>query len=444
MSIASSLIFPLVVAAVLIAQLIELVLKILNLHALERWYRRKSPIGETGEDKQAAEQQAAEQQAERSYQYQKSLQHLALLGSVFNGGIFLLFLALRLPAWLFDQLGAMLAGSPLWHGAAFVAVLQGAQFLLELPWGLYRRFVVEERFGFNQMAPKDLVRDLLRGFLLAILLGLPLLLGLFWLMRALPLWWLWGFLALTGYQLLLLWLYPVLIAPLFNRFTPLGQVPEGGPDELQRKQVALKERLEHLLKQCGFAAKGLFVMDGSKRSRHSNAYFTGFGRYRRIVLFDTLIQDLEQEQLAAVLAHEIGHYRKGHIPKRMLQSMLWLLLGFLGLYLLSRWQELFLGFGFAHLPGKPPHPAVLLFVGVVLSSLPGLLLRRLGNHFSRKHEFEADAYAAQVMGSGRCLREALELLHRENLSNPAPHPGYAAQYYSHPALPERLAVLEVP
>ena len=427
-------VLPAVLLALGLTLLVELVLKICQIHALEKWVHNAEPNTEPKAELR-----------QRNYAYQKALQSWSLLHLLVNGIILLLFLALRLPARLFGQIHLWFGGSwPMAQGIVFIGLLQLGNFVARLPWSLYRHFVIEEHFGFNRMQPKDFFLDALRMGLVSLVLGLPLLLGLFALMQAFRLWWLWGFLAVAGYQIVLVWLYPIWIAPLFNRFRPLAE--EG-------KQGQIKQRLEELLAQCQFTAKGLFVMDGSKRSGHSNAYFTGFGKSRRIVLFDTLIEKLEPEPLAAVLAHEIGHYKKQHILKQMLSGGCVLFLGFVGLYWLSQSQTVLLGFtgfaGFANLRGLAgfaENPGWLLFVAAVLAMPLNLIGQYISNRFSRKHEFEADAYAASLMeqgGQGRQhLAAALKALHRENLSHPAPHPGYAALYYSHPSLKERLAALE--
>ena len=418
-----SWVLPAVLLTLCLILLAELVLKICNLHSLEKWKQNADP------------------DELRNYNYQKTVQLWALLRHATNGLILLLLLALRFPAWLLVQIHLWFGGNlPMVQGVVFIAVLQLGSFFAKLPWGLYRHLVIEERFGFNRMQPKDFFLDSLRMGLLSLFLGLPLLLGIFALIEYLPLWWLWGFLVVAGYQMVLVWLYPILIAPLFNRFRPLAE--EG-------KQGQVKQRLEELLAQCQFTAKGLFVMDGSRRSRHSNAYFTGFGKSRRIVLFDTLIEELETGQLAAVLAHEIGHYKKKHILKQMLGSGFALFAGFIGLYLLSSWQTVLFGFGGLELgqnlesfPMNPMNPGWLLFVATILAMPLNLIGQYIGNYFSRKHEFEADAYAFQHSQGSNDLAEALKALHRENLSHPSPHPGYAAVYYSHPTLEERLAALE--
>ena len=418
-----SWVLPFVLLTLGFTLLVELILKICNLHALEKWQQNANP------------------DELPNYSYQKAIQLWSLLSHATNGLILLLFLGLRLPAWLLVQIHLWFSGSlPMMQGVVFIAVLQLGNFFTRLPWSLYRHFVIEEHFGFNCMQPKDFFLDSLKMSLVSMFLGLPLLLGIFALIRYLPIWWLWGFLVVAGYQTLLVWLYPVLIAPLFNRFRPL---PEDG------KQGQVKQQLEELLIQCQFKARGLFVMDGSRRSRHSNAYFTGFGKSRRIVLFDTLIEKLETKQLVAVLAHEIGHYKKKHILKQMIASGFALFTGFIGLYLLSGWQTVLFGFGGLELgqgvesfPMNPMNPGWLLFVATVLATPLNLVGQYIGNHFSRKHEFEADAYAFQHSQGSNDLAEALKALHRENLSHPAPHPGYAAVYYSHPTLEERLAALE--
>jgi STE24 endopeptidase len=236
-------------------------------------------------------------------------------------------------------------------------------------------------------------------------------------------WWVWGFVFLFVVQLVLLVLYPMLILPLFNKLTPL---PEG----------ELRERLMALAQRTQFKAKTIQVIDGSKRSAHSNAYFTGFGRFRRIVLFDTLIAQLTTEELEAVLAHEIGHYRRGHIPKRLAISALSLLAGLFLIGWFSRALWFNLAFSF---PAEEMAPTFLLFA--LLSGTVTFWFTPLSNVFSRKHEYEADAFARDAMGSADPLKGALRKLAQKNLSNLTPHPWFSAFYYSHPTLAEREAAL---
>lgn len=402
-----------------ISKLSELLLLLLNYYSLERSYRCES-----------FPEHLPKEDWPKIYQYQCGKHNLALLRDSLSLGLLILLLGLGVPALVYQSIGEQLLPlipslnvDGVVHTTLFLLLLQLASMMISLPFSIYSSFVLEERFGFNKMRPRDFVLDTLKGLLLGLIFGLPILLGLNRVIQTVELWWLWATAGLSAYQLLIFWLYPVLIAPLFNRFSPLD---EG----------ALKQRLEGLLQQTGFRAQGLFVMDGSKRSKHSNAYFTGFGRSRRIVLFDTLLDELNEDQLAAVLAHEIGHYKKRHIVKNFWKSIFALLLSFLAIYFLSRWTGLFLAFGFEGM-----NSGALLFLAMILGEAGGLWLNLITNNFSRKYEYEADEYAAQTMEGSQYLEEALCTLHRENYSHPAPHKAYTSFYFSHPSLSERLAAL---
>lgn len=297
--------------------------------------------------------------------------------------------------------------------------------VLGLPWEAWAQFRLEQQFGFNTTTPATWCLDRVKGFLLAAVLGYPLL----WLVLRLvdwmgPWWWVWAWAAFLGFQALLLVLAPVLILPLFNRLTPLE---EGG----------LRTRLLDLGRRAGFTAHTILVMDGSRRSRHSNAFFTGFGRFRKIVLFDTLITQLTGEELEAVLAHEMGHSRLGHIPKRLAWSAFTLLAGFAAVgWLLGR-PEFAGAFGFPANAGLAP---TLMLFGL-LSGPVTFWLSPVLNHWSRTHEFEADAFAARILGTPRPLMGALRKLSEKNLANLTPHRLYSAWHYSHPTLLEREAAL---
>ena len=294
-----------------------------------------------------------------------------------------------------------------------------------LPFSLYGQFVVEARFGFNRMTPGLFVLDLLKGLVLSLALGAPLLYLVFRLVRVSPLWWLWAFLAASALQLLLAVLYPRLIAPLFNRFTPL---PEG----------EVREQVERLALRLGFRSRGIFLMDGSRRSTHGNAYFTGLGRARRIVLFDTLLESLSAGQVAAVLAHEIGHQKKLHVPLRLAGT---LLAGFAVFWLLGRALEfapLFRAFGFAGGTGAAPAAVALLLFFAGPLALP---LRPLASWISRRQEHAADRYAYRRAGCGESFVEALLALARGNLANPTPHPWASFYFASHPTVLERVRAL---
>lgn len=305
--------------------------------------------------------------------------------------------------------------------AAF-AVIGG---LLDLPFGLYNTFVVEERFGFNKMTWKLWLGDLAKGLVLGAAIGLPIAWLILWLMGAAgPLWWLWAWGAWMGFNLLLLVLFPTVIAPLFNKFKPL-------------EDEALKARVTALMERCGFAAKGLFVMDGSRRSAHANAYFTGFGAAKRVVFFDTLLSKLSPGEVDAVLAHELGHFRHKHIVQRIVGLFAFSLAGFalLGWLASKPWFYTGLGVG-PNLQGPNDALALLLFMLVV--PLFTFFVSPLMAQLSRKHEFQADAFAVAQTGRDD-LRSALLKLYEDNASTLTPDPLFVRFYYSHPPAGERLA-----
>jgi len=328
---------------------------------------------------------------------------------------------------LMPALDAALARRGL-HGAhravAFLVALSALSAVANLPFSLHGTFVLEQRFGFNRTTLRLWLRDRVKGLLLAALLGLPLLYAMYGFFaltgRA---WWLWLFAFLTAVQIAMVWLYPTVIAPLFNTFAPL---PEG----------ELRSRLEAMARDAGFRTRGLFVMDASRRSGHSNAYFTGFFR-PRIVLFDTLVQQMSVDEAAAVLAHEIGHYQARHVHKRLAVGLAVQLASLWILSLLVAWPPLFAAFGF----GAPSFHAAL-----ALASLCGgaftFFLAPLESFFSRKHEYEADRYSVAIARAPAALRSALVKLNGQNLSNLHPHPWYSAWHYSHPTLVERVRAIE--
>ena len=318
-------------------------------------------------------------------------------------------------------------GSSAWSSAAFLLSVGLGLSLLGMPFDWYAQFRLEERFGFNTTAQKTWWLDRLKGLLLGIVIGYPLLVLMLkiveWTGRW---WWLWAWAALLAFQLVMTVLAPVLILPLFNKFTPL---PES----------SLRERLMQLAQRTRFRARSIQVMDGSKRSRHSNAFFIGFGQFRKIVLFDTLIQQLLEPELEAVLAHEIGHYRRKHIPKMLVFSALGSLLGFYVLSVLAREPWFYRAFGFE--PGNVA-PAFLLFG--LLAGVITFWFSPIMHWWSRRYEYQADAFAADVMKEPRSLIGALRKLNEKNLSNLTPHPIYSGFYYSHPTLLEREEALNQP
>ena len=297
--------------------------------------------------------------------------------------------------------------------------------LLDLPFTLYSTFKIEERFGFNKMTLKLWLTDLVKSTLVGIVIGLPIVALILWLMgSAGKLWWLWAWCAWMGFNLLVLVLYPTVIAPLFNKFKPLD-------DE------DLKARVTALMQRCGFAAKGLFVMDGSKRSAHANAYFTGFGAAKRVVFYDTLLKQLEPCEVDAVLAHELGHFKHKHIIKRIILMFAMSLAGFALLGWLSSQIWFYTGLGIRpNMNSSNDALAVLLFMLVV--PLFSFFVSPVFAQFSRKHEFEADAYAISQT-DGKDLQSALLKLYKDNASTLTPDPVFVKFYYSHPPASERLA-----
>ena len=315
-------------------------------------------------------------------------------------------------------------GVSAWAQAAFLFAVGAALALPGLPFDWYAQFNLEERFGFNTTTPGLWWMDRLKGLLLVLALGYPLLVLILRLVEWTgDSWWLWAWASVFGFQLLMIVLAPGLILPLFNKLTPL---PEG----------SLRERLLSLGKRTGFTARTIQVMDGSKRSRHSNAFFTGFGRFRKIVLFDTLVQQLAELELEAVLAHEIGHYKRKHVLKMLVGSAASLFVGFGIAAWLAKRAWFYQSFGFEAGSVAP----VLLLFGL-LSGVVTFWFAPLQNLCSRRYEYQADLFAAKIMGEPRSLVGALRKLNEKNLSNLTPHPLYSGFYYSHPTLLEREQAL---
>ena len=307
---------------------------------------------------------------------------------------------------------------------ALLAVFGLVSGLLDLPFTLYKTFRLEERFGFNKMTLKLYLADLVKSTMVGVVVGLPIVALILWLMgSAGTLWWLWTWMVWMGFNLLVLVLFPTVIAPLFNKFKQLD-------DE------TLKARVTVLMQRCGFAAKGLFVMDGSKRSAHANAYFTGFGAAKRVVFYDTLLKQLNPAEVDAVLAHELGHFKHKHIIKRIGVMFAMSLVGFALLGWLSTQVWFYTGLGVRpNLAGSNDALALLLFLMVV--PLFSFFISPLMAQSSRRHEFEADAYAISQT-DGRDLQSALLKLYKDNASTLTPDPVFVKFYYSHPPASERL------
>jgi STE24 endopeptidase len=363
----------------------------------------------------AAHQKAADYTVDRN--------KLAILTTLIDA---VLLLALTLGgglAWLHDFWSARLAGLP--YGLALIFSVLAISALIDLPFALYRQFVIEARYGFNRMTLGLFFGDLLKHTLIGIVIGAPVILAVLWLMGAMgSAWWFWVWLFWCAFNLLILFIYPTWIAPLFNKFAPL----EDGE---------MKSRIEALLVRCGFTSSGLFVMDGSKRSSHGNAYFTGFGNNKRIVFFDTLLSRLAAPEIEAVLAHELGHFRRRHVVKRIVfmfaaaLGLLWLL----GQLIDAPWFYNGLG-----VPAKSTALALILFFLVIpVFTFP---LSPLTSQLSRRHEFEADAYAAEHTAAAD-LSRALVKLYEDNAATLTPDPLHSLFYDSHPPAALRIARLQV-
>ena len=379
-------------------------------------HRRSVPAAFAGRFSLADHQLAADytQAKVRLSQISAIVDTLLLLALTLGGGI----------AWLQSAISYWLPAGDIIQGVAlFVAVLaiSGA---VGLPATLYSTFVIEARFGFNRTSPGLFMLDQIKGMAVGLVLGVPLLALVLWLFVAAGAqWWLWTWLVWSGFSLAMMWLFPTVIAPVFNRFEPL-------------QDGELKQRIDALLARCGFRSSGVFVVDGSKRSSHGNAYFTGFGAAKRIVFYDTLIRQLDPDEIEAVLAHELGHFRLRHVAKRITVTLglalvlLWILGG------LAMLPAFYAGLGVA-----TPSPATALLLFMLVVPVLTFPFTPLASWSSRQHEFEADAFAAGH-ASAACLVSALTKLYRDNASTLTPDPLYSAFYDSHPPAAIRIRALE--
>ena len=378
-------------------------------------HRAAVPAEFAGRITLASHQKAADYTVDRS--------KTAIFAILLEAGVLLAFTLGGGLAWLHELWSPRLDGIA--YGLAMIFSVMLISVLIDLPLSLYSQFVVEVRHGFNRMTPALFVSDLVKQTLLGVAIGVPVVAAVLWLMGAMgAYWWLWVWLFWSVFNLLVLFVYPTWIAPLFNKFTPLAD-------------GEMKTRIEALLGRCGFRSSGLFVMDGSKRSSHGNAYFTGFGDNKRIVFFDTLLERLAPAEIEAVLAHELGHFRKKHIVQRIALmfagslAFLWLL----GQLIDTTWFYSGLG-----VPAQSTALALILFFLVVPVFL--FPLAPLSSRLSRQHEFEADAYAAEHAAAGDLVR-ALVKLYDDNASTLTPDPLHSLFHDSHPPAAQRIAQLQL-
>src|SRR5262245_8861888 len=365
---------------------------------------------------------------DKSVEYTLAKGRFARWTEIYGRCIALIVLFSGLLGWL-DQVSAGIAQlfplSFYGHGIVFCLGVGLVFSFAGIPTDLYSTFGLEARFGFNKMTVGLYIVDKLKALILALLIGIPFLFVVLWLMDAMGhYWWIWAFAFISGFQLLMIVIFPTFIAPWFNKFEPLKE------GELRNRILALADRI-------GFKTSGIYAMDGSKRSAHSNAYFTGIGKTKRIVLFDTLIEQMTVDQGVAVLAHEMGHYKMKHIRRMLIVQSIFLLIGLYILSLLLDYPPLFLAFGLI-----PSHHAAL----VLFSLLSGPATFYLGpfmNLLSRRHEYEADHFAVQTLRDGKPMEEALVNLTVKNLANLTPHPWYSAYHYSHPTPAERISAIQI-
>jgi STE24 endopeptidase len=404
---------PVFVVALTAEALVRLWLSSRQIAAV-RAHRDRVPAQFQGQVELADQQKAADYTVARS--------QLGRLGTVLEAFIRLAF-TLGGGLTAIDALWARAQFAQPWHGALVIGTVMLVLMVINLPFSLWRTFRLEARFGFNRVSPALFVADMAKGLLLSVLLGGPIVIGAMLLIdRGGRWWWVYAWVGWTFFSLLLTWAFPRVIAPLFNRFTPLTD-------------AALKSRVEQLLARCGFASKGVFVMDGSKRSAHGNAYFTGVGRNKRIVFFDTLLERLGVAEVEAVLAHELGHFRLKHIRQRIVLSLLG---SFVALGILAwvvREPDFFAALG---VPAASSHAALLLamFVAPVFT----FFLTPFGAWWSRRHEFQADDFAARHADAA-ALADALVKLYRANASTLTPDRLHSAFYDSHPPAIVRIARL---
>ena len=380
--------------------------------------QHKNAVPEAFKDKVplAAHQKAADYtQAKLSLNnINEVLSIVILLGVTLGGGI----------NWAFAYASTVI-NSPLWAGVAATAGIFLTMSVLDIPSSLFQTFVIEEKFGFNKSSIGQFIKDFVMQLSLGGLIGLPILALILWVMDNVgSTWWIWAWGIIMAFSLLMSWLYPTLIAPLFNKFTPM---PEG----------ALKDRIQGLLARCGFNSQGIFIMDGSKRSGHGNAYFTGLGNNKRIVFFDNLVESLEDEELEAVLAHELGHFKCKHVVKMLISTSIMSLisLGILGWLIDQDWFYTGLG---VSLEQKSHATALLLFM--LVSSTFTFFMQPISAYFQRKFEFEADSFAAEHAQASKLI-SGLVKLYEENANTLTPDPLYSAFHYSHPPAAIRIAHL---
>lgn len=394
---------------------VEIFLNILNLNNLKK---HKNEIPELFKATITAEEY------QKSIAYTKSKTYLAISHLVYQSIILWSFAGCGIFAsmdlWLFN-----LVERPFISAILYPFAIGFLFYLTNLPWAIYQQFVTEKRFGFSKITVKTFVSDQVKTMAVALIMGLPLVALLLWLIDISgPYWWIWGWSSFMLFQLLTTALFPILIVPIFYKMLPL-------------KESELKDRLMILAKQLQFKTAGIFTIDGSKRSSHSNAFFAGLGKAKRIVLFDTLLNQLSTKEITSVIAHEMGHNVKKHIQRSFILSALVTLLGFWLLSVCLNWPEFYTTF---QIESPSMHVGLILFV--LFASVFTFPLTPLFNALSRKHEYEADAFSVQLLKDRESMTSSLLKLSKENLSNLTPHRWYSFFHYSHPTTLERAKAIK--
>ena len=364
----------------------------------------------------------------KSYLKSSEYTHAKIIFTMISGIFSSIILIVIVLSGLFGSIDNLINGygfHPYIEGLIYVALISLIFYIPGIPFSFYFQFRIEEKFGFNKMTIGLFIKDQIKNLVVSGIILSILLMGLFWFMdKAGPLWWIIASAGFLIFQILLSIIYPLIIAPIFNKFTPL-------------KEDGLKKVLESLAEKLKFRTSGIFVMDGSKRSGHSNAYFTGVGKAKRIVLYDTLVSILNNRQISAVLAHEIGHYKKHHLLKGLILSFFVTTVGFYSISVLLNYLPVFEAFGFS----RVSYHGILIILSFAAGPFT-FFLTPLFTMWSRKHEYEADAYAVKNTEYGKDLKEGLIIMSRENLSNLTPHPLYSFYHYSHPTVGERIRAME--
>ncbi len=365
-----------------------------------------------------------EQKYRKIIEYTLDNSRFGIVNQAFSASVLLVIILSGLLPYL-DRVLCGAVSSKIAAGTLFLVIPVFFLFLIELPFDYYHTFVLEDRYGFNTSTIRTWIADQVKAGVISFILLSLIIVIILWVIKASPrFWWFWAFLAVSVIQLILTALYPILIAPIFNKFEPLD-------DQILAKKV------HSLMEKTGFAVKGIFQMDAGRRSRHTNAYFTGLGKSKRIVLFDTLLSSHPHDEILAVLGHEIGHYKQRHILKQLIIFELSMLVGFYLAYLLIDWKEIYTTFGFSAV-----HPYVGLFLLSIFWGKIGFFLKPLYMAVSRNFEKAADLFAVRLLGTGKSLATALKRMASDNLSNLNPHPLYVWFNYSHPPILERLRLLE--